>query len=215
MTSLAAQPVAWPAGSGGMAGRLRAHAWAGTPLGPVEGWPGGLRAVVDLMLASPLVSSLAWALGASSSATMRRRGSTAIAIPGALGRPLPETWPEAYASVIHLYERAFADEAVHVPAQPLDVSRPGGEVFDTVLTPVRDAAGVLVAVQMTGFEVGARAGAEERLRVALAAADLGAWGEADQCRLANLVPSARPCRAVAWRAHPARDVSPTSDLRHC
>lgn len=48
---------------------------------------------------------------------MRRRGSTATAIQGALGRPLRQTWPEAYAAVAPLYDRAFLGEAVQVPAQ--------------------------------------------------------------------------------------------------
>ncbi len=43
-----------------MAQRIRAHDWAATPLGPIERWPPGLRALVDLMLQSPRMMALSW-----------------------------------------------------------------------------------------------------------------------------------------------------------
>ena len=150
-------PAPWPAGDGELAGLLRAHDWATTSLGTPDTWPVDVRAVVALMLASPAMSTLA--VGPSrvllyNDAAARLYGDRH---PRALGRPLPETWPEAYAIAAPLYDRAFAGEAVHVPAQPLDVSEAGGEVFDVYLTPVRSMDGAVLAVHMTGFEVEARA----------------------------------------------------------
>ncbi|TNC49607.1 hypothetical protein FHG66_10875 [Rubellimicrobium rubrum] len=189
------QRETWPPGSGEMAGRLWAHDWAASPLGPPEAWPEELKAVVSLMLASPLVSSIA--VGPErvllyNNAAARLYGDRH---PGALGRPLPETWPEAYATVAHLYDRAFAGEAVRVPAQPLDVSREGGEVFEVYLTPVQGEDGRVLAVHMTGFEVGARLPAEAALRES----------EARQAFLLRLADALRPLGdAVAIQAEAAR-----------
>ncbi|HVG48882.1 MAG TPA: PAS domain-containing protein, partial [Rubellimicrobium sp.] len=158
----------WPPGTDEMAARIRAQNWAATSLGTPDTWPMDVRVVVALMLASPLVSSLA--VGPErvllyNDAAARLYGDRH---PRALGHPLPETWPEAYAIAAPLYDRAFAGEAVHVPAQPLDVSEAGGEVFDVYLTPVRSADGAVLAVHMTGFEVEARARTETTRQGAVA-----------------------------------------------
>ncbi len=44
-----------------MAGRIRAHNWSKTPLGPIEGWSETLLATVNLMLHSPFPTILSWA----------------------------------------------------------------------------------------------------------------------------------------------------------
>ncbi len=43
-----------------MAGRIRAHYWSKTPLGPIEGWSETLLATVNLMLHSPFPTILSW-----------------------------------------------------------------------------------------------------------------------------------------------------------
>ena len=43
-----------------MAGRLAAHDWANTPLGPVESWSPGLRASVGIMLRTRYPMLLSW-----------------------------------------------------------------------------------------------------------------------------------------------------------
>jgi len=43
-----------------MAGRIRAHNWSRTPLGPIEGWSDTLLAIVNLMLHSPFPTILSW-----------------------------------------------------------------------------------------------------------------------------------------------------------
>jgi PAS domain S-box-containing protein len=43
-----------------MAGRIRAHNWSKTPLGPIEGWSETLLATVNLMLHSPSPTVLCW-----------------------------------------------------------------------------------------------------------------------------------------------------------
>ncbi|WP_176559439.1 GAF domain-containing protein [Rubellimicrobium roseum] len=159
-----ARSESWPCGPGEMAARLRAHDWTGTPLSPPAAWPEELKGVVSLMLASPLLSSVV--IGPErvllyNDAAAQFYGEHH---PEALGRPLSETWPAGYATVAHLYDRAFAGEAVAVPAQPLDLIREGGEIFEAYLTPVRGRTGEVLAVHMTGLEIGARLRAEVALR---------------------------------------------------
>ena len=50
----------WPLGGTELARLVRAHPWARTPFGPVEGWSPTLRTVVDLMLDSGTMMCLMW-----------------------------------------------------------------------------------------------------------------------------------------------------------
>lgn len=149
-----------------MARRIRAHDWTATPLGPIEGWSDRLRLMVETVLAGPHVSSLAYGpkrLLIYNDAAARLYGACH---PRALGRPLPEVFPEGWARVAPLYARAFAGEAVQVAAQLLHTRGEGAaaDVFDATLIPMRDDAGVVVAVYMAGQEVGWRIHTEEALR---------------------------------------------------
>ncbi|WP_254064509.1 nitrogen regulation protein NR(II) [Granulicella sp. S156] len=47
-------------GDSELAGRIRAHSWSETPLGPIEGWSETLLATVNLMLHSPFPTILSW-----------------------------------------------------------------------------------------------------------------------------------------------------------
>ncbi|TDH59732.1 PAS domain S-box protein [Dankookia rubra] len=156
----------WPPGDGEMVRRVRAHDWAATPLGPVEGWSGRLKLVIETVLASPGVSSLVFGIG-----RLLIYNDTAARLYGdrhplAFGRPLPDVFPEGWATVAPLYARAFAGEVVQVAAQPLDTRGEGKatDVFDVTLMPVRDDAGEVTAVHMTGQEVSARLRVETALR---------------------------------------------------
>ncbi|MEA1830795.1 PAS domain-containing protein [Methylobacterium durans] len=146
-----------------MAARIRAHDWAATPLGPSSAWPSRLKLMVEQVLASPLVASLVCRPGHILLYNDTAARLYGVHHPGALGRSLPETWPDGYAAVAHHYERVFGGESVHVPAQPLAVGGPG-QVFDAYLSPVRDDGGRVFAVQMIGFEISGRLRAEAALR---------------------------------------------------
>ncbi len=93
----------WPRGDGEMAARVRARDWAATPLGPIAAWSERLKVMVEQVLANPRVASLAC-------------GPDCILIyneiaaklygdrhPTVLGRPLPETFPEGWATVAPFY----------------------------------------------------------------------------------------------------------------
>ena len=149
-----------------MATRFREEDWAATTLGSSEAWPQSLKTAVELMLANPMVSTLAVGPELTllfNDAAAPLYGALAEQ---ALGRPLLETFPEGGASVRPLYERALAGESVTVRAMPLDTRGEGAatELFDAYLTPVRDEAGAVSAVLMTGFEISQHIAAERRLR---------------------------------------------------
>ena len=155
----------WPYGNGEMAERIRAHDWATTSLGRIEGWPDRLKAIVDMVLASPLVSTVA--LTADRLLIYNDAASYLYGDrhPVALGRPLPETFPDAFQVVAPLYDRVFAGESVEIHAQPLAVSADdSSEVFDAYLTPVRAADGTIIGAHMIGLEIGNRHRAERALR---------------------------------------------------
>ncbi len=148
-----------------MAARTRAHDWAATPLGQIDGWPQSLKALVDLMLATSQLATLA--IGPEriflyNDEASRRYGGHH---PAVLGQPLARAFPHEFEKVAPFYERVFAGEGVHVPAQPLDLAGTGlPEVFDAYLAPVRDSDGRVIAAYMTGFAIGDRQRAETRLR---------------------------------------------------
>ncbi|GJE42370.1 PAS domain-containing sensor histidine kinase [Methylobacterium soli] len=149
-----------------MAGRIRAQDWGATPLGPAEGWSDRLKLMVEQVLASPLVATLV-----CGSARILIYNDVAARLygdrhPSALGRPLPKTFPEGWATVEPFYARAFAGETVHVTGQPLDTRGEGNaaDIFDALLMPVREADGTVAYVHMTGTEVGSRVRTEAALR---------------------------------------------------
>ena len=45
---------------GELGGRIAAHDWARTALGPADGWPVSLRTIVDLLVASRQPAHVAW-----------------------------------------------------------------------------------------------------------------------------------------------------------
>ena len=156
----------WPGGDAEMAAQIRDLDWAATPLGPIGAWSDRLKLMVEQVLASPPVSSLVCGperVLIYNDAAARLYGDRH---PAALGRSLPETFPEGWAAVAPFYERAFAGEAVQVTGQPLDTRGEGRatDVVDALLTPVRETDGLIAYVHMTGSEVGDRARAEAALR---------------------------------------------------
>ena len=157
--------MTWPPGDTDMARRFRDHDWSATPLGPASAWPDRLRALVEHVLASPAIATIA--LGPD---RLLLYNDAAAALygarhPAALGRPLADTFADGYRTVAPLYDRVFAGEAITVHAQPLAVDPARtDQLFDAYLTPVRDAAGAVVGVHMTGLELGdlARAAAAQQ-----------------------------------------------------
>ncbi|WP_443192928.1 PAS domain S-box protein [Methylobacterium sp. NMS14P] len=149
-----------------MAAHIRAFDWTATPLGSTAAWSERLKVMVEQVLASPLVTSLVCGperVLIYNDAAAKLYGDRH---PAALGHPLAETFPEGWATVAPFYARAFAGETVQIAGQPLDTRGEGEatDVFDALLTPVREADERVAFVHMTGFEIGARARVEAALR---------------------------------------------------
>lgn len=99
----------WPRGDGEMAARVRARDWAATPLGPIAAWSERLKVMVEQVLANPRVASLACrpdCILIYNEIAAKLYGDRH---PTALGRPLPETFPEGWATVAPFYAWIGAD----------------------------------------------------------------------------------------------------------
>ena len=86
----------WPGLSGEMVERIRARDWASTPLGSIEGWPQGLKGVVDLMLCSRQPASIAFGPELTSLYNDAYIPILGPKHPESLGRPYSDVWPELW-----------------------------------------------------------------------------------------------------------------------
>ena len=95
-------------GSGEMAELVRAFPWSGTALGAIADWPEGLVAVVNLMLASPVPSTLYWGPELAMIYNDGYRRIMGRRHPEGLGRPLSVVWPEAWPVIGEQFEAVLA-----------------------------------------------------------------------------------------------------------
>lgn len=156
--------LAFLRGDGEMRARIRAHDWAGTPLGPARQWPGSLRSVVSLMLASKLPMYIAVGLPLTflyNDSYIRILGAKH---PGALGQDIANVWAEIWSDLKPPIERALAGEATFARDMPRKLKRHDVEeqtyfTFSTSAFLDDDAhvAGVFCACQETTADVHARA----------------------------------------------------------
>ena len=168
-----------------MAERIRAHDWAATPLGPVEGWPQCLKTVVDLMLCGLQPVYIAFGPALTSLYNDGYIPILGTKHPKALGQPYSEAWPEIWAQSLPLIEAIRAGKAQHFIDRPVALAGRAGlpmSWFTFSWTPLRDETGTVAgfycsATETTG-QVLAQAAlqeSEERLRFALKAAGAGTW----------------------------------------
>jgi signal transduction histidine kinase len=147
------KPGRWPPGEGETARLIREHDWAATPLGPIGGWPQGLKALVDLVLASESVMCLMWGKRAISIYNDAYASAIGARHPGALGRSAFEAWADARPVFEPLFERAYgAGETA--AERDLRLSFAGGVPseeawFDLTYTPVPDERGKVLGVLAT------------------------------------------------------------------
>ncbi len=88
--------------NGEMADLIRGHAWASTPLGPLETWSETALALVNLMLCSPFPCALLW--GSELTMLYNDAYRQFPGHPGSLGRPIREVYQEAW----HVLEPQFS-----------------------------------------------------------------------------------------------------------
>ncbi|KAB1927017.1 response regulator [Micromonospora noduli] len=155
---------------GGDTGRLMAQLdWAGTPLGPVGGWPQSLRAAVRMVLSSRYPMLLLW--GESYSQLYNDAYSALIGDkhPAALGDDVRVTLAEGWHVLAPLIEEAMATGvASWVPALQLLLERAGYReeaYFSVSHAPARDDDGSTVGVLTVCSEVTQQVVGERRLRL--------------------------------------------------
>src|SRR3954466_11874091 len=87
-------------GDGEMGQLVRSFDWASTPLGPIESWPQGLRAVVQVLLSSRFSMWMAWGPQLTFFCNdAYRRDTLGEKYPWALGRPAREVWAEIWPDI--------------------------------------------------------------------------------------------------------------------
>lgn len=171
---------------GDMGGRMRAHDWSATPLGPPHGWPPQLTTLVSLMLVSPQPMFIAWG---TQRIWLYNDGFTPILgdkHPHALGRPAMEVWAEARETLEPMFDQVFAGEPFYMDDFSLELQRHGRLAeahFSFSYTPVRDHRGFVLGLFGTCIETtksieNARLldQSEQRLEMALSAGNsIGTW----------------------------------------
>ena len=116
--------LSWPPGTGEAVGKVRRFDWAATPLGPIDGWPSGLRTAANFVLENRFPAALVWGPGL---VTIYNDGFRPILgdKPEALGRSFADIWAEAWQEIGPLVERAFAGQSTFVENYPLVINRSG------------------------------------------------------------------------------------------
>lgn len=148
----------WPAGEGEMAGRIRAHDWASTPLGSIEDWPQSLKVVVELMLSMAAPATILWG---PSHVQIYNDAYVPVARerhPWLLGQPIAQGWAEAYEEVVApLLQATHAGRATQIRDLPALLKDANGNDeqrwFDSDITPLRDEGGAVQGALLTLAEV--------------------------------------------------------------
>jgi two-component sensor histidine kinase/PAS domain-containing protein len=142
------------AGGGVMAAKIASFDWAGTPLGPISGWPQSLKTSVSLILNSKFPTYMVWGPGLTgfyNDAYTPALGNK----PEALGRPFCEVWSEIWDEVGPIADKAMAGEASYFENLPLTMERKGHaeETWWTFsYSPIRDESGGVGGVLCTVHE---------------------------------------------------------------
>ncbi len=99
-------------GDSEMARLMRAHDWAATPLGPVEGWSGSLKVAIQLLLTSRFEMWMGWGPDIAFLYNDAYRPTLGSKHPRALGQPTrrvwSEIWPDVEGRLRAVYERGEA-----------------------------------------------------------------------------------------------------------
>jgi PAS domain S-box-containing protein len=179
----------FPSGGGETGQRMRAHDWAGTPLGAAGGWPQALRAAVNLMLNSPESMYLVWGPELMFLFNDAYRPILGPRLDGALGRPLRAIWPDAWDAVRAPLEKALAGEASRFEDVPITLARRGAEEetwWSYSYSPIFDDAGRVAGVFCLTNETTARVLGERHRAETLEALRQSEARQARALRIAQL-----------------------------
>lgn len=164
-----ASPTIWPGADGEAARLVRDYDWAGTSLGPAEGWTASLRATVELMLAAD--AQIVMFCGPDFVALYNDayRPSIGDKHPRVLGRPAQEGWSELWDDLEPLLRGVLeTGRTFSAKDRPFYIERKGsvGETvyFDVSYSAVRTQQGTVEAVLCIVAETTERVLAAARLR---------------------------------------------------
>ncbi|WP_170990981.1 SpoIIE family protein phosphatase [Herbidospora galbida] len=172
-------------GGGVMGAMIAAHDWSGTPLGPIDMWPVGLRGALGVCLASEFPMVIFWGPELTQLYNDAFVPILGEKHPSALGAPAEETWREVWDvvgpmlnGVVESGRAAYFEDLLVVPTRN---GFPEETYFTFTYAPARDDAGNVAGVfavvsETTGKVLGDRRMAilhqlAERTMTAISAAD--------------------------------------------
>ncbi|MFH6784099.1 MULTISPECIES: ATP-binding protein [Methylobacterium] len=162
-------------GGGEMGARLRAHDWAATPLGPVEGWPPSLTTAVRIMLGSRFAMWMAWGPELTFFCNDAYKPTLGVKEAWALGarsdRVWAEIWPDIGPRIAQVLSTGQAtwDEALLLFLERRGFTEESYHTFS--YSPLADDAGTVSGMLCVVSEETERVIGERRLR---SLRDLGA-----------------------------------------
>ncbi|MBK1658413.1 PAS domain-containing hybrid sensor histidine kinase/response regulator [Paracraurococcus ruber] len=152
---------------GEIAGRLRRHDWAATPLGPIQGWPQSLRSAVGLMLAALQPAHVAWGPALTCLYNDGLIPILGAKHPDGLGRPFAVLFAEIWEEFRPLVAATMAGQAQHFVDRPVPLaSRPDRPMswFTFSWTPLRDETGAVAGFFCAATETTEKVLAERALQ---------------------------------------------------
>lgn len=155
------------ASRGGEIGRAIAnHDWAATPLGPIEGWSTTLKAIVKLIIGSPVPQAL---LVGPNGILIYNAGYAQICgarHPAVLGTPVCEAWAEAAAFNRNVLDTVLAGATQTYTEQAFVLYRNGGPEdvwFDLSYSPIVEEDGERIGVHAIVVETTDRVRSQQEL----------------------------------------------------
>jgi PAS domain S-box-containing protein len=180
-------------GAGEMADLVRSFDWDGTPLGPIREWSSELRALTNMLLASPDPMLIYWGKDLTLIYNDAARPIASVKHPRSLGGRARDVWKEAWHIVGPDVEKAITEaqstqrKGVLVPLETDGVLRDlywnysyspiyeGGAVMGTLLC-CQNITDSVLTIKALGETEAQSVTISERLKMALSAADgIGIW----------------------------------------
>ena len=163
----AVDPAAFLSGGGELSRLIARHDWSGTALGPIDGWPEAVRAVVGMILRSPQAIVTLW----GKPGVMIYNDAYAVFAgtrhPELLGMDVLEAWPEAASLNTHVMDVVYGrGGTLEYRDQPLILDRhgtPDALWLDLTYSPVIGGDGEPVGVIAMVVETTERVLADRKL----------------------------------------------------
>jgi PAS domain S-box-containing protein len=154
------------AAGGEMGGRMRAHDWSASPLGPPDDWPVSLRTLVSLMLNAQQAMFIAWGPQLAFLYNDAYAPIFGERHPDALGRPFAEVWSDIWPQIEPLVSSTVAGDASWHEDLLIPMTRRGSleeAYFSFSYTPVQDESGKIAGMFCAATETTAKVKAEKHL----------------------------------------------------